>query len=902
MSPAVLVVDDSLTVRMDLAEALEGIGLRVFPCGDLAQATASLDEPGLALVILDVLLPDGSGLDLLRRLRAHPTASATPVMLLSTEGDVKSRVEGMRAGADEYVGKPYDLGQIIARARALIQRPLAAETRRTILIIDDSPTFREELAHRLAEAGYRVLQATSGEEGLVVAAATRPDAIVVDGILPGIDGATVIRRLSSDSTLRGTPCVLLTASDGSVDELRALEAGADAYITKAESLEVVLVRIAALLRTARPPSRAAAGLLAPKRILAIDDSPTYLEALGERLQREGYDVVLATSGEEGLALLESQSVDCILLDRIMPGLSGEATCRRIKQSERWRDIPLVMVTAMDDRAAMIGGIDAGADDYVAKGADFEILMARLRAQLRRTQFEAEHRRVREELVRRESELRFHQLLHSSIIGAVLVDDDRTIVDANDAFLRLVGHGHEALGDGRLRWNELVAPESRAAAEQGAAELRAGGTAAPRELALVRDDGARIPVLHGAVRLEGATTAVGFVLDRTGEHQAEERLRAYTLAVEARNRELEVARERAEQESQFKSRFVAGMSHELRTPLNAILGFSELLLDGAVGKLEPAQAEFVAHILSGGRHLLGIVNDILDLSRVAAGRLRLERSLCALADVFQGARALAQPLLQGKQQRLVIRVPSDLPPAWMDPGRVRQVVVNLISNAIKFSTPGKVIELSAELDGESDGEMIRVVCRDQGYGIAAEDLSRLFHEFERVETGAHAKESGTGLGLALSRHLVELHGGRMSVESELGRGSTFTFTLPRAPEPAPSSATAASSTVLVIAADPHAAELVCGHLRTGGHVAAVARDADELLQLARQLQPAAILAASSAPAYIADLRARLTAIPSTRAIPLLTLDPDDPHRPSDRETLLAAVDAAARAGLASPGST
>src|SRR5690606_11749502 len=148
--------------------------------------------------------------------------------------------------------------------------------------------------------------------------------------------------------------------------------------------------------------------LVPKRLLAVDDSPILLERLGEELRQEGYDVLLARSGDEALELLAAQRVDCILLDLVMPGLSGQDTCRAIKQSPEWRDIPLIMLTARDDPAAMIEGINAGADDYLAKSPNFDVLKARLRAQLRRRHLEDENRRIHEQLIRQESEARFQR--------------------------------------------------------------------------------------------------------------------------------------------------------------------------------------------------------------------------------------------------------------------------------------------------------------------------------------------------------------------------------------------------------------------------------------------------------------------------------------------------------------
>jgi two-component system NtrC family sensor kinase len=165
----------------------------------------------------------------------------------------------MNVGADEYVGKPYDIGQVVARARSLIgaRTAQALQQGRSVLVIDDSATFRNELKEALQGAGYSVHEAATGEEGLLAAAAVRPDVVVVDGMLPGIDGATVVRRLKSDAGLRSTPCMLLTAAEGTDEELRSLEAGADAHARKSEDLGVILVRLAALVRGA-PPSHLAA--------------------------------------------------------------------------------------------------------------------------------------------------------------------------------------------------------------------------------------------------------------------------------------------------------------------------------------------------------------------------------------------------------------------------------------------------------------------------------------------------------------------------------------------------------------------------------------------------------------------------------------------------------------------
>ena len=237
MWSAVLIVDDSLTVRMDLGDAFQAAGFSPTLASTVAEARRALEQRPYALVILDVVLPDGDGLALLREVKA--SSPTTPVMLLSAESEVAARLRGLRTGADEYVGKPYDMSYVLARARQLIRSVSSREANGTrILVVDDSLTFREQLRETLEGEGYTVLLSESGEEALHMAVDARPAAIVVDGILPGIDGPTFIRRVREDALLRRTPCILLTASEGR-GEVFALDSGADAYMQKDASTDKI---------------------------------------------------------------------------------------------------------------------------------------------------------------------------------------------------------------------------------------------------------------------------------------------------------------------------------------------------------------------------------------------------------------------------------------------------------------------------------------------------------------------------------------------------------------------------------------------------------------------------------------------------------------------------------------
>jgi signal transduction histidine kinase len=231
------------------------------------------------------------------------------------------------------------------------------------------------------------------------------------------------------------------------------------------------------------------------------------------------------------------------------------------------------------------------------------------------------------------------------------------------------------------------------------------------------------------------------------------------------RELETA-------SQHKSEFLANMSHELRTPLNAVIGFSEVLQDRLFGDLNDKQAEYVDDIHTSGRHLLSLINDILDLSKIEAGRTELEVTTFALSDVLENAVALTRERATRQGISLRLEVDPSAGAVDADERKAKQVLFNLLTNALKFTARGGHVDVTAY----GDGDEVRVSVSDDGIGIAAADQARIFEEFQQV--GRSHVQEGTGLGLALSRRFVELHGGRLWVESAPREGSTFTFTLPR----------------------------------------------------------------------------------------------------------------------------
>jgi len=358
-------------------------------------------------------------------------------------------------------------------------------------------------------------------------------------------------------------------------------------------------------------------------------------------------------------------------------------------------------------------------------------------------------------------------MERSLVGYVIVNDEAVLVDNMEHDPR--NHPHEQL-TGRLTSAAMV-------------PLRSAGLVVGAVCAYNRKDGRSFGE-HDRQLLQTLGDQVVLGLDRT---TVLEELRRNERMLATKNKELQRA-------TQLKSEFLANMSHELRTPLNAIIGFSDLLLTEGLGPLEEQQKEFLEAILRNGRHLLGLINSVLDLSKIEAGRMTLSLASCDVREAIVGAVTDTGSLRSGKNQECVV----DLPEATSievvaDGTRIRQVLFNLLSNASKFTQDGGKITVSAvrtvapmpSVAVVRAGETAKLITRDviwvsvsdSGMGIKPEDMGKLFQEFSQVDASASRAAQGTGLGLVLCKRFVELHGGQIGVESLYGKGSSFWFMLP-----------------------------------------------------------------------------------------------------------------------------
>ncbi|MDR3459602.1 MAG: PAS domain S-box protein [Verrucomicrobiae bacterium] len=316
---------------------------------------------------------------------------------------------------------------------------------------------------------------------------------------------------------------------------------------------------------------------------------------------------------------------------------------------------------------------------------------------------------------------------------------------------------------------LLAERIREAFDKGVAEAEAD---------FVTKDGRRMPYFFTGLtaEIDGQRQLVGVGIDITTRKRVEQELRDTQASLEERvflrTTELAVAKEHAELADRLKSAFLATMSHELRTPLNSIIGFTGIILQGLAGPLNAEQRKQLEMVRNSARHLLALINDVLDISKIEAGQIEIAPAPFDLREAIEKVVNLVAPLAEKSRLQLVVQLAPGVAQITSDRRRVEQVLLNLLSNAIKFTERGSVTLAAANTDGT-----IRIAVADTGIGIKAEDLNKLFQPFRQLDTGLTRQHEGTGLGLAICRRLVERLGGTISVTSQWGAGSTFQFTLP-----------------------------------------------------------------------------------------------------------------------------
>lgn len=644
----------------------------------------------------------------------------------------------------------------------------------------------------------------------------------------------------------------------------------------------------------------------PLRLLVVEDSEDAYELLVRELREGGFAVTSErVTTAAALAHALEQPWDLIVADWALPDFSGRAVLERLAASGV--DTPCIVVSATPGEESAVEAVRAGALDFLSKDKPWRLVPAVERA-LR----EAEERRARmaAEAELRLSEERYRMGFEVAPEPLLTYDlEHRRILEANSKAAEFFRRSREELRHMKLgAFSPPTQPDGRSsieAAQQHIADALAGES--PAFTWTFSIDGELIPCEARIVHLPTSSRS----LARVSIVDLRERIRSEEFR--RRSAELELQNRRIQEANRLKSEFLANMSHELRTPLNAIIGFAELLHDGQVDPASPTHQEFLADILASGRHLLQLINDVLDLAKVEAGKLEFRPEPVELPKLVGEVTAILRTLVAHKQLRVTTEVDPQVTGVVLDPQRFKQVAYNYLSNAIKFTPPGGEISVRVAPDGH---DQFRFEVSDTGIGISETDQARLFVEFQQLETGAAKRHQGTGLGLALTRRLVEAQGGVVGVRSKLGEGSTFYAILPRqvtvTAEPPPAIEPPShdgARTVLVVEDDTRDQAQLVAALAGAGYAVELASTGAEALSRWRSRKFDAITIDLLLPDMSGlDLLAALHAEGKQLAVPIIvvTVVPDTNvvagfsvhdvlHKPLDRQSLVASL---MRAGIAS----
>ncbi len=514
----------------------------------------------------------------------------------------------------------------------------------------------------------------------------------------------------------------------------------------------------------------------------FDDVRTYRESAGGRLAAVGYDLdrpwtILLRNVPSALpALVGSMAIALLLALRAQRTLSAPILdlVSAIQRVSRSHDFSMRMPEQrLDELGVLYRGFNAMLADLQAREAERDGALAALR----------------------ESRQRLVSIYNTVgdvvFLIALEADGGFRFESVNERFVTTTGVPMEAVVGKRVE--EVIPAASlplvldryrRAVSEnvvvrwEETSDYPVGRLTGEVSVAPILDQTGRCTHVVGAVHditaRKRAEDEVGRLHQHVRQHAAELEDR-----VRQRTTELAAAKEKAESADRLKSVFLATMSHELRTPLNSIIGFTGLLLQGLAGPLNPEQAKQLRMVRESGRHLLELINDVLDLSKIEAGQIEIASAPFDLRESIHKVVQTVAPLTEHKRLPLHAEIAPEVGPITSDRRRVEQVLLNLLSNAIKFTESGHVRLASATADG-----IVRISVADTGCGIKREQMKELFQPFRQLDAGLTRHYEGTGLGLAICRRLVDRLGGTISVQSEVGKGSTFSFTLPLRPSGAP----------------------------------------------------------------------------------------------------------------------
>lgn len=504
------------------------------------------------------------------------------------------------------------------------------------------------------------------------------------------------------------------------------------------------------------------------RLLIVEDSIDDALLVVRELTRAGYEVIYerVDTAPAMAAALHRNTWDLVIADYSLPEFTGTAALELLNATDL--DIPFLIVSGSIGEDLAVEVMRSGARDYLMKG-NIKRLIPSVERELREAEVRRQRRQAEEAL--HYSEARKAAIFDAALDSIISIDHDGKVIEFNPQAEKTFGYNRDNVIGRRI--DELIIPRAlRARHREALTRYVTTGTASlvgkRVELTAMRRDGSEFPVELSLTSISTKTKPIftAYIRDLTEQKQQEE--------IRERSRELEEQNLRIQEANRLKSDFLANMSHELRTPLNAVIGFAEVLVDGKAGPLNAEQQEYLNDILNSGQHLLKLINDVLDLTKIEAGKMELEPETFAIKTVTDEVCAIMSPIGSKRNIAITFAAPAENDAALLDILKFKQILYNLLSNAVKFSHDGGEVKLVINVSAQH----LQIQVSDDGIGIKEDDLPRIFREFEQLDSGAARRFSGTGLGLALTKKLIELHQGSIEVASEFGKGSTFSITLPR----------------------------------------------------------------------------------------------------------------------------
>jgi PAS domain S-box-containing protein len=625
------------------------------------------------------------------------------------------------------------------------------EAKKRIVVVEDNDDQRILLDVHLSQLGFEILHLRNAEELEGVLHDSRPHLVITDIIFEGDkdQGLRTIEDLRESGILT-CPVIFTTVRRDIEARLGAVRTGCDAFLVK----PIDMAELSDLVLQITDDRHSD-----PYRVLIVDDDPEIAGYHKLIIEEYGISVEIVSDPMEVMGPISRFRPDVILMDVNMPLCSGTELASAIRQHATFVQLPIIFVTAETAPGHQKLATISGGDEFVSKPINPDVLIPSILSRAKRW------RTLGLILARmRESESRFRAVAHSAPDAIVLADEKGRVIFWNQSAQKMFGYQPLEIVGQPL--NTLVPMPDRKNGNEYFETLKQGSAAGSirdtREMRGRRNDGSEFSteISIASWVSDDQLYFIGMIRDISNREMAEEQMRD--------------AREAADRANQAKSEFLSSMSHELRTPMNSILGFGQLLQTNPEEPLTETQAQCVNQVLNAGRHLLGLINEVLDLAKIESGQLTVSLETVHTARVVKESVELISSLADSRGITVELSCPDgDIPQIVADPARLRQVLLNVMSNAVKYNCDKGTVSIACR---RTDDNFLRIGVSDTGPGIPEDRKEEVFRPFLRLGTEASSAE-GTGIGLTITRRLVELMNGRIDFESTIGAGTTFWIDMP-----------------------------------------------------------------------------------------------------------------------------